>query len=205
MRRSLAFAFGIASAAFAYAQPDMAAMQKWLQSETVNWSVVGQYDAETAVSSDQQGLGQVKDRVEFHVTVKWLSGVEIVGEPQIRNSPAVVGALRDREPKCLAPTLKGPFDYATLDTVTQSATGVAVQLKMTTTFPDAVVSQVCSSTKNAPAGKDQEVYELFIPQPTFLALGMSNDTMQVSSDKSAVLIKNPPGMQGWTWTLTPSL
>jgi hypothetical protein len=34
---------------------------------------------------------------------------------------------------------------------------------------------------------------------------MSNDTMQVSSDKSAVLIKNPPGMQGWTWTLTPSL
>lgn len=184
-------------------QPDMAAMQRWLTAKHVSWHIVGKYEGDPAVSSDSQGIGHVTDAIELDVTLDWQNGNTIVGMPAIKNMPSVVSNLRDREPKCKAPTLNGAFDYATLDAVTPGvATGL--HFKMTRTYPAAVVSQVCSSTKAAPAKKTTDEQELFIPQPTFLALGISDAKMAPSPDKKSVIMKNAPGFNGWTWTLTPT-
>jgi hypothetical protein len=207
MIRSIAVVVGLSATLSGFAlaqQPDMAALQKWMASDKATWRIVGAFTGETAVSSDQQGFGQVSDTVEFSVTVKWLEGTQIVGTPKLTNVPASVGKLRDAEPKCMAPQLKGPFDYARIDSVTQSVTGTGLHLKMTRTFPEAVVSQVCTSKKTAPAKAVVGDYDLFLPQPTFLAMGLSDQNIQVSKDKKSIIMKNPPGLNGWTWTLTPT-
>jgi hypothetical protein len=137
------------------------------------------------------------------VKLNWLDGNKMVGGAKIKNMPSVVSKLQDREPKCLAPTLKGQFDYATLDAVTEGL-ATALHFKMTRNFPDATVSQVCSGSKSAPAKKVSAEYELFIPQPTFLALGMSDKNIQPSPDKKSVIMRNASGLNDWVWTLTPS-
>jgi len=184
-------------------QMDMAAMQKWMASKNVTWHIVGKFDGDAAVSSDGQGKAHVTDVVEADVTIAWQNDNAIVGAPKIKNVASVVANLHDREPKCLAPTLKGTFDHATLDAVTPGVAG-GLHFKMTTTFPDAVVSQVCSSTKLAPAKKETEEEEMFIPPPTMLAMGMSDNNMAISPDKKSLILKNPAGFEGWVWTLTPT-
>jgi hypothetical protein len=184
-------------------QPDMDAMQKWMSAKNVTWHIVGKYDGEAAISSDGQGLAHVTDAIEADVTLAWLNDNSIVGTPTIKNAPSVVSAPRDREPKCVAPVLKGEFDYATLDAVTPGLAG-GLHFKMTRTFPDVTVSQVCSSTKLARAKKTTNEEELFIPQPTILAMGLADKNISVSPDRKSVVIKNAPGFAGWVWTLTPT-
>ena len=206
MIRSLMFTtvciLGLSASAMAQ-QMDMAAMEKWLPAKHATWHIVGRYEDDTAISSDGQGLAQVIDVIEMDVTLAWQDGNTIVGTPSIKNAPTVVTNLHDHEPACLAPVLKGPFDYATLDAVTPGLAG-ALHFTMTRTFPDVTVSQVCSGTKLAPAAKEADEEELMIPQPTFLAMGMSSEDMTVSPDKKSVIIKNPPGFNGWVFTLTPT-
>jgi hypothetical protein len=181
---------------------DMAAMQKWMASKNVTWHIVGKYEGDASISSDGQGMAHVTDVIEADVTLAWQNDNSIIGTPKIKNAPSVVTNLHDREPKCLAPTLKGTFDYATLDAVTAGVTGL--HFKMTRTFPDAVVSQVCSGTKVAPAKKMVDEDEMFIPQPTMLAMGMSDSNMAISADKKSLILKDPAGFEGWVWTLTPT-
>jgi hypothetical protein len=191
------------AAPFSAQQPDMAAMQRWMAAKHVTWHIVGKYEGDPAISSDSQGLGHVTDAIELDVTLDWQNGNTIVGAPAIKNAPATVTNLRDREPKCLAPTLSGAFDYATLDAVTAGVAG-GLHFTMTRTYPAAVVSQVCSSTKPAPAKKTTDEQELFVPQPTFLAMGMSDANIAPSADKKSVIVKNAPGFTGWSWTMTPT-
>ena len=194
------FALAVPAAA---QQPDMDAMQKWMTAKNVTWHVVGRYEGDPSISSDGQGLAHVTDAIEFDVTLAWQNDNSIVGTPKIKNAPSVVTSPHDREPKCKAPVLQGEFDYAALDAVTPGLAG-ALHLKMTRTFPAVTVSQVCSSTKLAPAKKTTDEQELFVPQPTFLAMGMSDKNMSVSPDKKSLVLKNAPGLQGWVWTLTPT-
>jgi len=184
-------------------QMDMDAMQKWMASKNVTWHIVGKYEGDASISSDGQGMARVTDVVEADLTLAWQNDNSIVGAPKIKNAASVVTNLHDREPKCLAPTLKGTFDYATLDAVTPGIGG-GLHFKMTRTFPDAMVSQVCSSTKVAPAKKVTDEQEMFMPQPTMLAMGMSDKTMAISPDKKSLILTNPSGFKGWVWTLTPT-
>ncbi len=137
------------------------------------------------------------------MTLAWQDDNSIVGTPTITNAPSIVTNPHDRSPKCLAPVLKGEFDYATVETVTPGLIG-GLHFRMTTTFPAVVVSQVCSGTKLAPAKKTVEEEELFIPQPTMLAMGMGDKNMSVSPDGKSVILKNASGFEGWVWTLTPT-
>jgi len=178
-------------------------MQKWMSAKTANWHIVGRYEGDPAISSDGQGLAHVSDVVELDVRLAWQGGNEIVGKPAIKNGPSIVSKPHDREPKCLAPVLKGEFDYATLESATPGLAG-ALHLKLTRTYSDVVVSKVCTSTTLAPAKKTSEEAELFIPQPTFLAMGMSDKTMSVTPDKKSIVMTNPSGFNGWVWTLTPT-
>ncbi len=206
MIRSAVFAgvcvIGLAARAVAQ-QPDMDAMQKWMTSKNVTWHVVGKFDGDASVSSDGQGLAHVTDVIEFDVTLAWQNDNSIVGTPKIKNVPSVVTNPHDREPKCLAPVLKGEFDYATLEAVTPGIGG-GLHFKLTRTFPDVTVSQVCSSTKLAPAKKKTDEQEMFMPQPTLLAMGMSDKNMSVSPDGKSLIVRNASGFTGWVWTLTPT-
>jgi hypothetical protein len=184
-------------------QPDMEAIQKWMTAKNATWHIVGRYEGDPSISSDGQGLAHVTDVIEIDVTLAWQNDNSIVGAPKIKNAPSVVTKPQDREPKCVAPVLKGDFDYATLEAVTPGLAG-GLHFKLTRTFPDVLVSQVCSSTKLAPAKKRTDEQELFIPQPTFLAMGMSDKNMSVSPDKKSLTLKNAPGFAGWVWTLTPT-
>jgi hypothetical protein len=193
---------GLAAPAVAQ-QPDMAAMQKWLTAKHVAWHIVGKYDGETSVTSDGQGMGRITDVIEIDVVVDWQNNNTIVGTPAIKNTPSTVAGLRDREPKCLAPSLNGPFDYVTLDSVTPGMIG-GLHFKMTTSYPAATVSQVCTSTKVAPAKKETDEDEFPLPQPTLLAMGMATANLAVSPDKKSLIVKNVSEFRGWTWTLTPT-
>jgi hypothetical protein len=75
---------------------------------------------------------------------------------------------------------------------------------MTRRFPEATVSQVCSSTKVAPEKTTTEEVEFAMPQPTFLAMGISNEDVAVSPDKKSLILRDVPELPGWVWTLTPS-
>ena len=149
------------------------------------------------------GLAHVTDTIEIDVTVDWQNGNTIVGTPTIKNTPSVVTNPRDREPKCLAPVLKGPFDYATLTAVTPGIGG-GLHLTMTRTFPDVMVSLVCSKTTLAPAKTTSEEYEFFLHQPTILAMGMGDKNTVISPDKKSLTLQNVSGFPGWVWTLTPT-
>jgi hypothetical protein len=184
-------------------QMDMDAMQKWMASKNVSWHIVGKFEGDASISSDGQGMAHVTDVVEVDVTIAWQNDNSIVGVPKIKNAASVVTNLHDREPKCLAPTLKGTFDYVTLDAVTPGMAG-GLHFKMTRTFPEAVVSQVCSSTKVAPAKKVIDEDEMMIMPPTMLAMGMSDKNMAISPDKKSLILKSPAGFDGWVWTLTPT-
>jgi hypothetical protein len=194
--------FGL-SAPAVMQQPDMDAMQKWMAAKNATWHIVGRYEGDPSISSDGQGIAHVTDVIEVDVTLAWQNDNAIVGVPKVKNAPSVVTGPHDREPKCLAPVLKGAFDYVTLEAVTPGLIG-GLHLKMTRTFPDVVVSQVCSSTKLAPAKKTTEEKELFIPQPTLLAMGMSDQNVALSPDKKSLILKNVSGFTGWVWTLTPT-
>jgi hypothetical protein len=193
---------GLAGPAMAQ-QPDMAAMQKWMSAPNATRHITGKYEGDPAVSSDSQGMAHVTDVIELDIKLAWMDGNKIAGAAKIKNAPSVVTKPHDREPKCLAPELKGEFDYATLDSVTEGSAS-ALHLKMTRTFPEAVVSQVCSGKKTVSAKKVSGEFELFMPQPTMLAMGVSDKNLQVSPDKKSMVMKNAPGLDGWTWTLTPS-
>jgi len=184
-------------------QPDMAAMQKWMTAKRVAWHIVGKYDGDTSVTSDHQGMGRVTDMIEIDVVVDWQNNNTFVGTPVIKNAQATVSSLHDRESECLAPTLNGPFDYVTLDSVTPGMIG-GLHLKMTTSYPAATVSQVCTSTKVAPAKKETDEDEFPLPQPTMLAMGIQDKNLSVSPDKKSLIVKNVSEFRDWTWTLTPT-
>ena len=184
-------------------QPDMAAMQKWAAVKRVSWHIVGKYDGDTSVTSDGQGRGRVTDTIEIDVVVDVQNNNAIVGTPAIKNAPATVSNLHDPEPKCLAPTLNGAFDL-TLDSVTPGQIG-GLHLNMTTSYPEAKVSQSCSSTKLAPAKKETDEKEFQLPQPTLLAMGISNESLKISPDKKSIIVKGSGSdFRDWTWTLTPT-
>jgi hypothetical protein len=181
--------------------PDMAAVQQWMASPQVTWHIVGKYDGKPSVTSDGQGKGQVTDQVEFDVTVDWMNENRIMGPVKIKNTPSVVTNLVDRERTCRAPQLNGAFEYATFESVTEGL-ATSLHIKVTTTYPEAIVSQVCSSTQVAPAKTKTVEFEIPVAQPTMLA--MAPPTM-LSPDKKSLVVKgNSAETRDWTWTMTPT-
>jgi hypothetical protein len=187
---------------------DMAAAQKWFSVKHVTWHIVSRYEGDPAISSNSGGpggigLAHVTDMVEIDVTVDWQNDNTIVGAPVIKNTPSVVTNPRDSSPSCVAPVLKRPFEYATFTAVTQGLIG-GLHLTVTRTFPDVTVSLVCSKTTLAPAKTTREEYEFAPPQPTILAMSISDKNTTISPDKKSLTLQNVSGFPGWVWTLTPT-
>ncbi len=184
-------------------QMDMDAMMRWSSAEVVLYHIVGVYQAQTNVvgGSNWIGYADVTDRVV--IDLKWkLTESKLVGTPSFLNEKSVVKNLRNPEPKCLPPVLKGEYEHYELLGIKDGLAG-ALELQVRTAFPAAEVAQFCTgSYKSIPASINTRPEDFVVPSPVMMAMPLpDSDDLRVSPDKKSLITKKG----GWTWTFTPTL
>lgn len=202
MRRSLMLLLAcfVPIAPAAAQQMDMQAMERWGSAKVVYYAVEGAHSGAASMTATMGGMADVVDRVSM--TFEWsLSEMKLLKVTSLRNFPSEVSNLRDREPKCMAPVLKGNYEHATvLDVV--NGLGGAIDLKVERSYPAVDVAQFCTaSRKSIPAEKKTSVESMAVPSPMMMAMGMpSTAQLSFSADKKSMIVRNG----NWTWTFTPS-
>jgi hypothetical protein len=181
-------------------QIDMAAMQKWASADVIRYHIVGAYQATTFIASDGSGQADIVDAVVIDLTWK-LSEAALVGTPTIRNSKSTAQKVRDREPSCLAPLLRGEYEHYELLSVKQGLAG-ALEFNVRTTYPVVDVAQFCTESRKAvPAKVKTEPEQFSLPNPTMLAMPIPNTPeLAITPNKTAFIFRK----DGWTWTITPT-
>ena len=180
-------------------QMDMAAMQRWGSAKVVYYAVEGVHSGAAQMTAGMGGGGDVADRVSM--SFEWsLTEMKLLKLTSLRNYPSEVKNLRDFEPKCLPPVLKGPYEHATVLEVVNGLGG-AIDLKIERSYPNVEVAQSCTaSRKSVPAKKDVSVESMGVPSPMLLAMGMPTSAeISYSADKKSIIYKK----NNWTWTFTP--
>ena len=181
-------------------QMDMQAMQRWGAAKVIYYAVEGVHSGPASVTATMGGVADVVDRVSM--TFEWsLSGAKLLKVTSIKNYPSEVKNLRDREPKCLPPVLKGPLEVATVLEVVNGLGG-AIDVKIERSYPAVDVAQVCTSRKSVPAEKKIIVQSMAVPSPVIMAMGAPPTAqLSYSPDKKSMIVKDG----NWTWTYTPSV
>jgi hypothetical protein len=181
-------------------QIDMQAMQRWGSAKVVYYAVEGSHSGATSMTATMGGMADVVDRVSM--TLEWdLSEMKLLKVTSLKNYPSEVKNLRDREPKCLPPVLKGAYEHATVLEVVNGLGG-AIDLKIERSYPEVDVAQFCTdSRKSIPAKKDVSVEPMGVPSPIIMAMGAPPSAqLSFSADKKSMIFKDG----NWTWTFTPS-
>lgn len=181
-------------------QMDMEAMQRWGNAKVIYYSVEGVHNGASAMTATMGGVGDVVDRVSM--TFEWnLAEAKLVKVTSLRNFPSEVKNLRDREPKCLPPVLKGPYEEMTVLEVANGLGG-AIDMKTERSYPAVDVAQFCTaSRKPIAADKKTTVKSMAVPSPMVMAMGMpASDRLSYSADRKSLVVKDG----NWTWTFTPS-
>jgi hypothetical protein len=184
-------------------QADMQAMMRWSSADVVRYHIVGVFQGQTNVIGGTNAIGyaDVTDRVE--IDLKWkLSESKLMGTPTFRNEKSTVKNLRDYEPKCLPPILKGEYEHYELLGIKDGLAG-ALELQVRTTYPAAEVVQFCTGKfKQVPASIKTRPEELVVVSPVMFGMPLpDSDSLRISKDKKSLVVKN----KGWTWTFTPTL
>jgi hypothetical protein len=184
-------------------QMDMEAMMHWSSANIVRYHIVGVYQAQTNVigGSGDIGYADVTDRVT--IDLKWnLPESKLVGTPVIRNEKSTVANLRNYEPKCLPPVLKGDYEHYELLAL-KDGLGGALEAMVQTIYPAAGVAQFCTGKfKSVPARVNKRPEELVVPSPVMFGMPLpDSDDLRISKDKKSLIHKK----NGWTWTFTPTL
>jgi hypothetical protein len=169
----------------------------------VDYHIVGVYQARTNVVGDPNWIGyaDVTDRVV--IDLKWkLSESQLVGTPTFQNSKSDVRNLRNWEPSCAPPVLKGEYEHFELQAVKQGLGG-ALQLQAQTSYPVVDVAQSCTGTrKTIPASRKSRTEEMVVPSPVMFGMKLpDSDNLRISADRKSLIHKGG----GWTWTFTPSV
>jgi len=194
----------VAAASFAApatAQFDAEIMQKWMTVTVVHYAVTGVYAADTLiVNAGTSGYAEVEDRVE--IGFDWdQTEAKLVGEPTIENLPSKTGALRNGADGCRAPTLGGPYEHFTLQSLTD---GLAGQLAMSVQrdFPAAEMPVACTGgSETVPARTETEIGDFVVPGTMILAMPQeAGGQLTVSPDGESMIFVD----KGWTWTYTPT-
>ncbi len=182
-------------------QMDMTAMMKWSTADLIRYHIVGVYKGTPSIASDGAGRADVTDRVVIDLDWK-LSELKLAGKPTFQNSKSVVSNLRDREPSCLAPVLKGDYEHFELLGIKEGLSGV-LELTVQTTYPVVEVAQSCTASRKAVPAKNKVRPEDFVVvTPISFAMPLpDSDTLRISPDKKSLIVKK----DGWTWTYTPSI
>ena len=140
------------------------------------------------------------DRVE--IDLKWmLFESKMVGTPILQNTKSEVMNLRNPEPSCLPPIIKGEYEHYELQGIKQGLGG-ALELHVKTTHPIVEVAQFCTGNrKSIPASSKTRSEELVVPSPVMLGMSLpDSDNLRISPDKKSLIHKKA----AWTWTFTPS-
>ena len=180
-----------------------ATSQRWGEGKDgiVYYHIVGVYQGQTNVigGSDWIGYADVTDRVEIDLAWK-LDESKIAGTPRFKNTKSVVKNLRNPEPKCLPPVLKGEYEHYELLAIKQGLSG-SLELQVQTTYPAAEVAQFCTGSRKAVlASSKTRPEELIVPSPVMLGMSLpDSDNLRISADKKSLIHKK----SGWTWTFTP--
>lgn len=201
-RRTLVAMCLLGASVPAYAQQmDMDIMMRWATADLVRYHIVGVYQGPSYIASDGAGLADVSDRVVIDLTWK-LSELKLVGSPTFQNTKSTAANLRDREPKCLPPLLKGEYEHYELLGI-ENGLGGALELQVQTTYPIVEVAQSCTASRKAvPAKTNTRTEDFVVVSPLTFAMPLpDSDNLRISPDKKSLIVKK----QGWTWTLTPSV
>jgi hypothetical protein len=192
----------LVSAGAALPQGDPAAMDKWLKPKTIYYHVDGAYSGKALVSDPNGGAwADVTDRVAFDLEWNLRDGM-LAHVLKIENFESKAVNVRQGEPKCAPPVLRGAYEHWTVQGI---ATGPTGQPEMTveTTIPDVDVPQFCTGKPKRWKGRKKvEPVEFVVLSPVLLTmpLGDSKD-VKISNDKRSLVTTK----DGWTWTFTPSL
>jgi len=178
--------------------------RRWTEGKgIVHYRIVGEYQAQTNVVGGGKGIGyaDVTDRVVIDLDWK-LADAALVGTPTFQNAKSVVKNLRDYEPKCLPPILKGDYEHFELQGVKPGLAG-QLEMQVLRSYPVVEVVQFCTGKRKAvPAVRDVRPEELVMPSPVMLTMKLpDSDELRVSPDKQSLIAKKA----GWTWTYTPSV
>jgi hypothetical protein len=182
-------------------QMDFAAMQKWGGAKLVKYHIVGVYQDATFIASNGAGQADVADRVVIDLTWK-MSEQAIVGTPAIQNFKSTMQKVRDREPGCLAPILKGEYEHYELVAVKSGLAGV-LTFTVKTTYPVVEAMYMCTAgRKPVPAEVKTLPEEFSLPSPVMFGMPIPNTPeLSVNAAKTQFTSKK----NGWTWTITPTI
>jgi hypothetical protein len=184
-------------------QMDTEAMMRWSRAEVIRYHIVGVYQGQTNVigGSNWIGYADVNDRVTIDLNWK-LSASMFVGTPIILNEKSTIANLRNYQPGCAPPVLKGEYEHYDLLGMKAGMAG-ALELQVRTTYPAAEVVQSCTGTHKAvPGDIDVRPEDFVVPSPVMLAMPLpASDDLSISKDRKSLIHKK----DGWTWTFTPSI
>jgi hypothetical protein len=183
-------------------QVDTNALMALAGADLLRYHIVGVYQARTNVIGDPNWIGyaDVTDRVV--IDLKWmLSESKMVGTPTFLNEKSEVKNLRNYDPKCLPPVLKGDYEHFELLEIKEGPGG-ALELEARTSYPASQVVQFCSGPlKSIPPKVVTRPMEFVVPSPVMMAMSLpDSDDLRVSADKKSMIVKK----NGWTWTFTPA-
>jgi len=168
----------------------------------VTYHIVGMYKGRPNVigGSDWIGRADVTDRVDIDLVWK-LDEAMMVGAPRFKNYKSVVGPVRNGEPKCAQPVLKGEFEFFDLAGIRQGLSGT-LEMKASTKYPAVSVAQVCTGPSVlVPASVVEEPEQLIVLSPVALSGTVKSPNVRISADKKSMITTSA----GWTWTYTPSV
>jgi len=99
-----------------------------------------------------------------------------VGTSTFKNSKSEVTNLRNWEPKCLPPVLKGEYEHYELLGIRQGLGG-NLELQVQTTYPVVEVVQFCTgSRKTVPASRKTRAEEFGVLSPVMLGSWTQGDS-----------------------------
>ena len=183
--------------------PDMEVMTYWSRAEIVRYHIVGVYQGKTDVIGDANWIGYADVTDGVVIDLDWkLSGTMLVGTPAIQNRKSEARNLRNYQPGCQPPVLKGEYEHFDLLAI-KAGQGTTIELQVRTTYPASEVVQSCSGThKPLPALIDTRREEMVVPSPVMLAMQLpATDDLSISRDRKSFVVRK----KGWTWTFTPSI
>jgi hypothetical protein len=191
----------IAALAFAAALPPCVHAQDWSRAKFVDYHVVGVYQAETQlVSNERSAMGDVSDRVELRF--RWnLGEARLAGPATIQNFPSEVKNLHPDPAGCTQPVLKGPYEHFTA-TALVDGYGGDLHLSSVRSMPETQVMAACTGRKTVKASKKEDMRQLPVPSPVLLAMPVpAGPDLAIAADRKSMVRKE----KGWTWTYTPTV